>query len=136
MPVLETDFLKALIDTSDNLHKASLKASAKLLGREWAIASSSFLELDLLLKNAGISPEERREIFDSLKAEIHVETILLMSHEVLSVAAFLQLRYPLKNFYFDSIHLATAALHDGTIVSSDKEFDKLSEVRRVALEKL
>jgi len=136
MPVLETDFLKAYIDAADALHRAASKASARLLAGEWRVASSAFLELDLLLKNAGVHAGDRYEIFQSLRSEIPLETILVASHDVLSKAALLQKRYPIKSFYFDSIHLSTALSYDRMIVSSDKEFDQISEVRRLALEKL
>ncbi|MEM3117704.1 MAG: hypothetical protein QW136_04780 [Nitrososphaerales archaeon] len=66
LPVLETDFIKALIDLKDRLHSYSLKALEELEKREWVIASSGFLELDLLLKHSGISFDERHEIFESL----------------------------------------------------------------------
>lgn len=136
MPVLETDFLKGLVDASDRLHKHSLKALAKIISDGWVIASSSVLELDLLLKNADISLTERHEIFESLKAEFDVDTVLPLSHAVLSQAALIQNKYSFNRFYFDSLHVSTAVLYDGDIVSSDREFDKIKEVRRIPLEEL
>ena len=136
MPVLETDFLKGLIDGSDRLHVHSVRALAKVISDGWTIASSSMLELDLLLKNTDISLAERHEIFESLRAELDVETVLPLSHAVLSKAALLQNRYAFPKFYFDSLHVSTAILHDGDIVSSDREFDQIAEVRRIPLEKL
>lgn len=94
------------------------------------------VELDLLLKNTGISHAERHDVFESLKAEIDVEMVLPVSHAVLSEAALLQKKYSFAKFYFDSIHVSTAVLHDGSIVSSDREFDQVTEVRRIPLEKL
>jgi len=136
MPVLETDFLKGLIDTSDRLHKHSVRALAMVTEGGWTVSSSSMLELDLLLKNANVSLSERHEVFESLKAELDVETVLPLSHAVLSQAALIQNKYSFANFYFDSIHISTAVLHDGEIVSSDREFDQITEVRRIPLEKL
>jgi PIN domain nuclease of toxin-antitoxin system len=136
MPVLETDFLKGLVDASDRLHKHSVSALEKVMSDGWTIASSSMLELDLLLKNANIPLPERHDTFESLKAEFDVEAILPLSHAVLSQAALLQSKYSFPNFYFDSIHVSTAVLHDGDIVSSDREFDQITEVRRIPLEKL
>jgi PIN domain nuclease of toxin-antitoxin system len=136
MPVLETDFLKGLVDVRDRLHIHSVRALAKVMSDGWAVASSSLLELDLILKNANIALPERHDIFESLKAEFDAETVLPLSHAVLSQAALLQLKYPIPKFYFDSIHVSTAVLHDGEIVSSDREFDQITEVRRIPLEKL
>lgn len=137
LPVLETDFIKALIDPKDRLHSYSLKALEELKKPEWVIASSAFLELDLLLKRSGISFDERHEIFESLKAEISADKIIGLIHESISRAIYLQRRYRrMKDFYFDSIHLAVAGLHDGVIASSDHDFDQITEVSRLPLDQL
>ncbi len=137
LPVLETDFIKALIDPKDRLHRYSLKALEELKKPEWAIASSAFLELDLLLKRSGISLDERHEVFESIKAEIPRDKILVLIHESLSKAIDFQRRYRrIKDFYFDSIHLAITALHDGVVASSDHIFDQVTEVRRIPLDQL
>jgi len=137
LPVLETDFIKALIDPRDHLHSYSLKALQELKKPEWVIASSGFLELDLLLKHSGISFDERHEIFESLKAEIPRDKIVTLYHESLSKAVDFQRRYRrMKDFYFDSIHLAIAALHDGVIASSDHAFDQVKEVSWIPLDRL
>ncbi len=136
MPVLETDFLKGLLDESDRLHKHCARALGKVARDGWTVASSSMIELDLLLKNAKIRHADRHDVFESLKAEFDVEIVLPVSHAVLSQAALLQSKYSFAKFYFDSIHVSTAVLHDGDIVSSDREFDQITEVRRIPLEKL
>lgn len=137
MPVLETDFIKALIDPKDHLHRYSLRALEELKKPDWVITSSAFLELDLLLKRSGISFEERYEIFESLKAEIPVDKIVALIHGSLSRAIDFQRRYRrMKDFYFDSLHLAIAALYDGVIVSSDRAFDQVTEIERIPLDQI
>ncbi|MEM3117705.1 MAG: hypothetical protein QW136_04785 [Nitrososphaerales archaeon] len=42
----------------------------------------------------------------------------------------------MKDFYFDSIHLAIATLHDGVIASSDHAFDQVTEISRIPLDQL
>jgi len=135
MPVLKTDFLKGLLDESDRLHKHCARALSKVARDGWTVASS-MIELDLLLKNAKIRHADRHDMFESLKAEFDVEIVLPVSQAVLSQAALLQSKYSFAKFYFDSIHVSTAVLHDGNIVSSDREFDQITEVRRIRLEKL
>ena len=98
------------------------------------LASSALIELDLLLKKTGISNMGRHEVFESLKAEFDAEVILVVSHAVLSEAAIIREKYEFRRFYFDSIHLSTAFLYDGTIVSSDKEFDHVTELKRIPLD--
>ncbi|HDI52855.1 MAG TPA: type II toxin-antitoxin system VapC family toxin [Candidatus Bathyarchaeota archaeon] len=137
MPVLETDFLKGLIDPSDQLHEASLKALERVKRGEWHVASSALLELDLVLKGLGISMEERVMTHYALMAEIPQSMILSLTPRILLRAVQLQMRYrDISRFYLDSIHLATALELDGEIVSSDKTFDEVEEVRRLPLEEL
>jgi len=100
------------------------------------LASSSLIELDLLLKKTGIDDAGRHEVYESLRAEFEADSIVVVSHAVLSRAAVIRERYPFRRFYFDSIHLSTAILHDGTIVSSDKEFDQIGEIERIPLERV
>lgn len=135
MPVLETDFLKGLLDEKDRLHASCLRALRRISAGEWMLASSALIELDLLLKKTGISNSERHEVFESLKAEFDAELVLVVSHAVLSQAATIREKYPFRRFYFDSIHLSTAFLHDGTIVSSDREFDHVTELKRIPLDR-
>ena len=134
MPVLEADFLKGIIDPQDRLHQACVNALKKIQERKWVVSSSAFLELDLLLKQAGASLDERFEVFEALKIEIRADLIVGVSPPVMSQAIRLQRRYrDIRDFYFDSIHLAIAIRHDGVIVSSDRAFDQVVEVRRIPL---
>lgn len=100
------------------------------------LASSALIELDLLLKKSGISNSERREVFESLRAAFDTKVVLVVSHVVLAQAAAIREKYQFRRFYFDSIHLSTALLHDATIVSSDREFDQLTELKRIPLERV
>jgi len=137
MPVVEADFLKGLLDPKDKLHSHSMKALEKIAAEQWYVASSAFVELDLLLKNSKISIDDRIAIFQTLKSEIPREVILTISHEVMSQALLLQKKYSkISRFYFDSLHLATSILLDHKIVSSDKTFDEIQEVKRIPLEEI
>ena len=137
MPVTETDFLKGIIDPQDKLHHSSMKALEEVKKKRWHVASSAFIELDLLLKNSGASIGDRIMIFQALKSEIPKEMILTVSHQTLSQAALLQSKYhKISRFYFDSIHLAIATELDDEIISSDKTFDQVEEIKRIPLEKL
>ena len=95
------------------------------------------IELDLLLKYSGVSTSDRITIFHGLKSEIPKETILPVLHQTLSEAALLQKEYyGISRFCFGSIHLAIAVEMDNEIVSSDKTFDQVEEIKRIPLEKL
>ena len=136
MPVLETDFLKALIDPQDRLHSKAVKALKNVEEGQWYVASSAFLELDLLLKKGGVPLEDRVDVFESLKPHIPIDVVCMLSHQTLINAACLQRAYGFSNFYFDSLHLGTAMEHDHQIVSSDKSFENVKEVKRIPLEKI
>ncbi|MFQ5710625.1 MAG: type II toxin-antitoxin system VapC family toxin [Candidatus Geothermarchaeales archaeon] len=137
MPVLETDFLKGVIDPQDKLYNPSMEALKQVGEKNWYVASSAFIELDLLLKNSGMSIDDRIAVFQALKSEIPKEMVLTVSHQTLSEATLLQRKYyKISHFYFDSIHLAVSIELDNKIVSSDKTFDQIEEIERTPLEKL
>lgn len=137
MPVVETDFLKGIIDPRDKLHGPSLKALTQVRRKLWRLASSALVELDLLLKDSGVSVNDRIAVFHALKSEIPEETVLTISHQTLLEAVLLQKKYRgISRFYFDSIHIAVAIGLDNTIVSSDRTFDQVQEVKRIPLEEL
>jgi len=137
LPVLETDFLKAIIDPNDRLHKSSMKVLEKVKSMEWYIASSALIQLDLLLKISGIPVDDRSLIFETLRSELPKETIIPIIHEPMSQAIQLQKKYhKIKRSYFDSIHLSIAIGVDGQIVSSDYSFDRVTEIERLPLEQL
>ncbi|KPV62206.1 MAG: hypothetical protein AOA65_1977 [Candidatus Bathyarchaeota archaeon BA1] len=136
MPVLETDFLKALIDPRDRLHDKAVKALKRVEGGQWYVASSAFLEFDLLLKKGGVSLEGRIDVFESLRPHIPLEVVCKLSHQTLAIAGRLQKAYGFSDFYFDSLHLGTTIEHDQQIVSSDMSFENVKEVKRIPLEKL
>jgi len=137
LPVLETDFLKGMLDPKDRLHGPCQRALVKVKEGEWSVASSAFIELDLLLKNGGIDGDERSAIFETLSAEIPWEAVRSLAHTTLSRAAALQSTHRhVGHFYFDSIHLAVALEGDRRIVSTDHYFENIAGVTRIPLEKL
>ncbi len=135
--MLETDFLKALLDPRDRLHASSERALSRVQRKEWTLASSALLELDLLLKHGRVPGEERSAIFETLGVEIPREMIVAFTHASLSTASRLQVAHKdFSNFYFDSIHLALSMEVDGKIVSSDRFFDRVAGIKRIPLEAL
>lgn len=70
MSVLETDFLKGLIDPKDKLNVRCTRALSKLKARQLHVASTAFLELDVLLKSRGVSQVDRASVFVGLRSEI------------------------------------------------------------------
>ena len=132
MPLIETDLLKAYLDPRDDLHEASVTAFELLKGPgEYAVSSASLLELDLILKSAGFTGDERNQVFKTLKMRLLKAKIVAMRPETISHAIILQEKYKQSHFYFDSLDLGLAMSHDGSIVSSDEVFDAIQEVERI-----
>ena len=126
-----------MLDPKDRLHGPCQRALVKVKEGEWSVASSAFIELDLLLKNGGIDGDERSSIFETLSAEIPWEAVRGLAHTTLSRAAALQSTHRhVGHFYFDSIHLAVALEGDRRIVSTDRYFENIAGVTRIPLEKL
>jgi len=137
MPVLEADFLKGIIDPHDQLHQAALIALKKIREQNWVVSSSAFIELDMVLKQSAISLSERLEVFEALKNEIRPDQVVSITPALMSQAIQLQNKYHnIRDFYFDSIHLATAILQDGIIISSDRAFAQVKEVKQIPLTKV
>jgi len=137
MPVLETDFLKGIIDPEDELHAHAMKAFNRARVGGWSVASSSFWELDIVMKNNRVDDRERFEIFTALSAEVPNTMVATVTPSSLAATAHLQETYRgIRSFYFDSIHIAVAIHTDGVIVSSDTSFDRVKEVERISLESL
>ncbi len=138
MPVLETDFLKGLIDPSDVLYPAASKAAAMVVDEGWVIASTALLELDLLLKSEGITQSDRIDVFEALEADLENEAFLSLTPHILADAVNLQSLHgsQIRDFYFDSLHVATARSLDGVIVSSDAHFQEIPEVQWTDLRRI
>src|SRR3989304_9436915 len=131
MPVLEADFLKGIIDPNDRLHQAALTALKRVRAQKWVVSSSAFIELDMVLKQSAISLSERLEVFEALKNEITPDQVVSLTPAVMVQAIQLQHKYrDIRDFYFDSVHLATAILQDGVIASSDRAFAQITEVKQ------
>jgi len=62
-----------------------------------------------------------------------IELDLLIAQVILK-AISLRRKYQLT--YFDSLHAATAILHDGTIISSDKAYQEIKELKTIHPEEI
>ena len=131
MPVIELDMLIAFVNSSDRHHAAADNLFLKIKEgkiKDVSVASSAYLEYELVHKSTGQSERETREelrmfgIYPNLGEEE-------MNLEVLVEASRLREVYGLT--FFDSLHAASALMKDGKIISRDECYDRVKGLERV-----
>ena len=128
MPVIELDMLVALVNPRDRLHELADRLFSKIAAGKVkaAVASSALLEYELLLRSRGYPEHEiRRDIsaFRSLLPDVPITS------EVIVRASEVRERYGLT--YFDSLHAASAMTADGVIVSTDRDYERVENLKAV-----
>ena len=98
------------------------------------MASAALLEFDLLLRGKGYSENQRSEQFELLLASYPraASSVHPFNPTTFVAAANIEDTYGLD--YFDSLIAAEAIQHDGQIVSSDRDFDKVPGLQRISLD--
>jgi predicted nucleic acid-binding protein len=133
MPIIDTVALFAAADPSDRFHG---KATAQLrkLGGGLLLGTFALMEFDVVLKSRGFPEGARREEMTLLALDFPgaVTSVHPVTPKTLYLAALYEEKFALG--YFDSLIAAEASEHDGTIVSTDREFDKIPGLRRVSLD--
>jgi len=127
--LVETDILLALISTEDKHHADVRMLLDKLLG-DVKISPYSLIELDLLLKSGEIIVKEVTAFYDALSdlLEYREIGILPVKPEYHREAFGLRKRY--ENLtYFDSLHAAVGITENLELVSYDREYGKVTELR-------
>lgn len=136
MPVIELDMLIAFVNTLDQLHKTADELFYRATSgeiRDLKTASSAYLEYELILKSKGYTESEIRVDLAAFKEIPNIGEAQLTVNVVLK-ASEIREKYGLT--YLDSLHGATAILSDGKIISSDKAFEKVKELKSINPSKL
>ncbi len=129
VPVLELDMMIAFVNSVDRLHNVASNIFDKIVRGELgnaAIPCSAYMEYELILKSRGYSEEEVRldlEAFRSLKNLGEVPLTL----NILLTASRLRAMHGLS--YFDSLHAASALAYDKVIISVDKAYERIPELK-------
>lgn len=123
--------LIGLISSFDKLHDLSKEIFEKISSNEIKnifIPSSVFMEYELLLKSKKIkTPELIRDIIH-FKALENIKEIPLNS----SIIILAQKLREIHNLtYFDSLHCASALHADGIIISTDKDFKNIKNLKLI-----
>jgi len=127
MPIVELDMLIAFVNPADKLHIYAdklFKAIADGKLRNIRMSTSALLEYELVLRSRGYSEKDIRE--DLFAFKILVKEIPLTG-DVIIKASELREKYGLT--YFDSLHAATAIVTDDLLISSDKDYEKVKDLK-------
>jgi predicted nucleic acid-binding protein len=133
MPILDTVVLFAAADPSDRLHEDGVRHLRKVGGR-LLVGTFALMEFDVVLKSRGLSGSERMKEMALLMKDFPdvASSVHPISPSTLYLAALNEREFGLD--YFDSLMAAEAGQHDGAMVSSDRAFDTVPNLKRIPLE--
>ncbi|MEM2913598.1 MAG: PIN domain-containing protein [Candidatus Bathyarchaeia archaeon] len=128
---METDFLLALISPEDRRHAAVLTLIDNLIGKV-KISLYSLIELDLLIKSGEIIIEFLPAFYEALSDLLKYRMIdtYPLKPEYHREAFNLRNKYKTLT-YFDSLHAAVAIIEDLTLISYDRIYANLTEVKYI-----
>jgi len=124
--------LIGLISSFDKLHDISKEIFEKINSNEIKniyIPSSVFMEYELLLKSKKIKTSELIRDIIHFKALENIKEIPLNSSIIILAQ---KLRETNNLTYFDSLHCASAMHADGIIISTDKDFKNIKNLKLIA----
>jgi len=133
MPIADTEFLFAL-NPKDKRHKYALKY---LELKDLRITDVALLEFQTVLKARGRSNKDitsaliaLKQIFENKRVkEVHTLNVKLLIKQM-------DIEERCKLSYFDSLIAASALVADGVIISDDLAFEKVPNLKRIALSKV
>ncbi len=131
MPVLDTIVLFAAADELDDRHQKAASYMKSLKEKGFYLAAFSLLEFDIVLKSRGYSFEERMEKHGLLLRDFP-ETrfkVLPLSPHIFYLTARIEKEFEMD--YFDAGIAAEALTHDGVVISTDKAYERISNLRRL-----
>jgi len=126
---VETDILLALISTEDKHHADVKRFLDRLLG-SIGISPYSLIELDLLIRSGEIIVKEVTVFYGTLRDLFEYSRIgtLPIKPEYHREAFGLRKKYG-NLTYFDSLHAAVGIIENLELVSYDKEYVKVTELK-------
>ena len=136
MPVMELDMLIAFVNRADRLHKVAAEVFSRIAAGELrgvAVPASAYVEYELVLRSRGYSEEVVRSDIEALRRVRNLGEVPLTS-EVIVEASRLREAYGLT--YFDSLHAASALLHDGVMISVDEAYRRVRGLRALRPEEV
>ena len=130
VPVLiETDILLALISREDKHHADAVTLLDGVLSGS-RLSPYALIELDLLLRSGEIIVREVMSFYTALSTFFKYRNIALLSAKPVYHGEAHELREKYKKLtYFDSLHAAVGIIENMELVSYDKGYRKVSELK-------
>lgn len=142
MPLVEVDLLLAYLVKEDKHHRVASTYFSKVTSGSLprpVLSGFALQELELGVRTGRVLPWGRHlktegEVAQFIKRvcealEVHGLRVQPFTCATLHKAAEFRGSYGLS--YFDSLHAASAFFHDREIVSTDGDYDRVKELRRV-----
>jgi predicted nucleic acid-binding protein len=123
--------LFAVSDSEDKYHEVALGYFTKLSSSNFWVASFALLEFDIVLKSRGLTYDERMERYALLIKDFPAMTdkILGLHPEIFYLLSRIEKEQGLD--YFDAGVAAESLENDGVVISSDREFDRVPNLKRL-----
>lgn len=133
MPVLDTVVFFGTIDSADEHHEASVEHLKKLKSErdDYWLAGFALFEFDVVMKSRGFTFEERMESHALLLAdfpEVATKT-LSISPSTFRLAAEIERDQGVD--YFDAGVASESLQRSGVVVSTNRIFDSIPNLRRI-----
>jgi len=131
LPVLDTVVIFGAADSNDRHHDRAKRHLQHIANSEVYLGTFALLEFDIVMKSRGLSFQERMEKHASLLRDYPElsEKMVGVSPATLYLASRLEGEAELE--YFDAGVAAEALQLDGTVVSTDRAFDRVEGLKRI-----
>ena len=136
MPLIELDMLIAYVNRADKLHDIATELFNNILNGKLggvAVPTSAYIEYELVLRSKGYSESEVSNDISAFRRIKNLDEVPLTSKIIIKAS---ELRRKYNITYFDSLHAASAFSHDKTIISIDKIYKEIIELRVIDPRKL
>ena len=131
MPVLDTVVLFAAADRKDKHNSVAINHMKNLSRKNYRLSTFAMLEFDMVLKSRGFSFDERMEKAALLIKDFPLATKRLSSITPATIYLTARLEKELSMEYFDAGVASEALQTDGVVISIDRIFDKVPNLKRV-----
>ena len=131
MPIADTEVLFALRPT-DRKHHAVIKLLTTL--PDVMVPDTALLEFELVLRGRGLPDSDVIRALNLVRAilkQFRVAQVKTLNLDLLIQHNKIMVNYGLS--FFDSLIAASALSLDKTIISDDRDFDRVPGLRRIAI---
>ena len=131
MPLIETDLLYSFLNANDINHTFANNIILQVNSGDLAVkfSSVSLIELQLIYKSKNIEYEFELDLVEFQRIK-NIEWALL---DIISSLTAIHLRKKYNLSFFDSLHVGIAINLDKQIISQDKEYDRITGLKRIPL---